>query len=49
MFAGLWTTVALSVVFLLLIAKTFGWSFYQNVNSGQNLSARPCCRSSRTR
>jgi amino acid transporter len=33
MFFGLWTTVALSVVFLLLFAKTFGWAFYQNVNS----------------
>jgi basic amino acid/polyamine antiporter, APA family len=32
MFVGLWTTVALSVVFLLLFAKTFGWSFYMNVN-----------------
>jgi amino acid transporter len=33
MFFGLWTTVALSVVFLLLFAKTFGWAFYQNVNA----------------
>jgi amino acid transporter len=33
MFAGLWTTVALSVVFLLLFAKAFGWAFYQNVNA----------------
>jgi APA family basic amino acid/polyamine antiporter len=33
MFAGLWTTVALSVVFLLLFAKTFGWAFYQSVNA----------------
>jgi basic amino acid/polyamine antiporter, APA family len=33
MMAGLWTTVALSVVFLLLIAKTFGWAFYQNINA----------------
>ena len=32
MFVGLWTTVALSVAFLLLFAKTFGWSFYLNVN-----------------
>ena len=30
MFVGLWTTVALTVVFLLLFAKTFGWGFYQN-------------------
>jgi len=40
MFAGLWTTVALSVVLLLLFAKTFGWSFYMNVNAGQNLVAK---------
>jgi basic amino acid/polyamine antiporter, APA family len=33
MFAGLWTTVLLSVVFLLLFAKTFGWNFYSNVNA----------------
>jgi len=33
MFIGLWTTVLLSVVFLLLFAKTFGWAFYQNVNA----------------
>jgi basic amino acid/polyamine antiporter, APA family len=33
MFIGLWTTVALSVVFLLLFAKTFGWSFYMNINA----------------
>ena len=33
MFAGLWTTVALSIAFLLLFAKTFGWAFYQNVNA----------------
>jgi APA family basic amino acid/polyamine antiporter len=33
MFIGLWTTVALSVAFLLLFAKTFGWAFYQNVNA----------------
>jgi basic amino acid/polyamine antiporter, APA family len=33
MIIGLWTTVALSVVFLLLFAKTFGWAFYQNVNA----------------
>jgi basic amino acid/polyamine antiporter, APA family len=40
MFIGLWTTVALSVVFLLLFAKTFGWAFYMNVNSGQNLVSK---------
>jgi basic amino acid/polyamine antiporter, APA family len=32
MFVGLWTTVLLSVAFLLLFAKTFGWSFYLNIN-----------------
>lgn len=33
MFFGLWITVALSVVFLLLIAKTFGNDFYNNSNA----------------
>jgi amino acid transporter len=33
MFFGLWTTILLSVVFLALFAKTFGWNFYQNVNA----------------
>jgi basic amino acid/polyamine antiporter, APA family len=33
MFFGLWTTVALSVVLLLLFAKTFGFGFYQDVNA----------------
>jgi|CZKT01.1.fsa_nt_gi APA family basic amino acid/polyamine antiporter len=33
MFVGLWTTVALTVVFLLLVAKTIGWGFYQNLNA----------------
>jgi basic amino acid/polyamine antiporter, APA family len=32
MFVGLWTTVLLSVAFLLLFAKTFGWTFFMNVN-----------------
>jgi basic amino acid/polyamine antiporter, APA family len=32
MFGGLWITVILTVVFLLLIDKTFGWAFYQNSN-----------------
>jgi basic amino acid/polyamine antiporter, APA family len=32
MFFGLWTTVLLSVVFLALFAKTFGWAFYQSTN-----------------
>jgi APA family basic amino acid/polyamine antiporter len=40
MFIGLWTTVLLSVVFLALFAKTFGWSFYLNINAGQNLVAK---------
>ena len=33
MFIGLWTTVVLTIVFLLLIDKTIGWGFYQNLNS----------------
>jgi amino acid transporter len=33
MFSGLWITVGLSCVFLLLAAKTFGWEFYQNANA----------------
>jgi APA family basic amino acid/polyamine antiporter len=33
MFTGLWMTVILTVVTLLLIAKTIGWSFYQNLNT----------------
>src|SRR6201989_1316353 len=33
MFFGLWLTVILTVIFLLLIAKTVGWGFYQNLNS----------------
>jgi len=33
MFAGLWMTVAFTVIFLLLIAKTVGWTFYQNLNT----------------
>jgi len=37
MIIGLWTTVLLSVIFLLLFAKTFGWSFYQNVNENYYL------------
>src|SRR5258707_9837912 len=32
MFFGLWTTVLLSVVLLVLFAKTFGFNFYQDVN-----------------
>ncbi|MGD0557700.1 MAG: APC family permease [Streptosporangiaceae bacterium] len=33
MFAGLWTTVLLSVAFLALFAKTFGFNFYQDANA----------------
>jgi APA family basic amino acid/polyamine antiporter len=33
MFVGLWMTVIFTVIFLLLIAKTVGWGFYQNLNS----------------
>ena len=33
MFAGLWITVILTVIFLLLVYKTIGWDFYQNINS----------------
>jgi basic amino acid/polyamine antiporter, APA family len=33
MFAGLWLTVLFTVITLLLINKTFGWDFYQNVNA----------------
>jgi basic amino acid/polyamine antiporter, APA family len=33
MFAGLWITVGLSVIFLLLVAKTFGTDFYNNSNA----------------
>jgi basic amino acid/polyamine antiporter, APA family len=40
MFIGLWTTVALSVAFLLLFAKTFGWAFYQSVNANWLLAGK---------
>lgn len=33
MFSGLWITVALSVIFLLVVAKTFGNDFYSNSNA----------------
>jgi APA family basic amino acid/polyamine antiporter len=33
MFVGLWLTVAFTVIFLLLMAKTVGWDFYQNSNA----------------
>jgi amino acid transporter len=40
MMGGLWATVLLSVVFLLLFAKTFGWAFYQNVNADWLLAGK---------
>jgi basic amino acid/polyamine antiporter, APA family len=36
MFVGLWITVLCTVIFLLLMAKTFGWDFYQNLNALDN-------------
>jgi amino acid transporter len=33
MFSGLWITVICTVVFLLLVAKTIGWGFYQHLNT----------------
>jgi basic amino acid/polyamine antiporter, APA family len=33
MFSGLWITVALSIIFLLLVTKTFGNGFYNNANA----------------
>jgi basic amino acid/polyamine antiporter, APA family len=33
MFTGLWITVLLVIVFLVLVDKTIGWTFYQNLNS----------------
>ena len=33
MFFGLWLTVAFTIIFFLLMAKTVGWGFYQNLNS----------------
>ena len=33
MFLGLWTTVLLSVIFLLLVDKTIGWSFFNSANA----------------
>src|SRR5579872_7011994 len=33
MFSGLWLTVILSVIFLLLMVKTVGWGFYNNANA----------------
>jgi basic amino acid/polyamine antiporter, APA family len=41
MFTGLWITVACTIIFLLLVAKTIGWGFYQNLNSlDYNLTPR---------
>jgi APA family basic amino acid/polyamine antiporter len=36
MFFGLWLTVVITVICLLLINKTVGWGFYQNLNSLYN-------------
>jgi basic amino acid/polyamine antiporter, APA family len=36
MFFGLWITVGCTVIFLLLMDKTFGWNFYQNLNALDN-------------
>src|SRR6266702_6672974 len=33
MFAGLWVTVAMVVLVVILIVKTIGWNFYQSANS----------------
>lgn len=33
MFSGLWLTVGLSVIFLLMMLKTAGWAFYNNANA----------------
>jgi basic amino acid/polyamine antiporter, APA family len=33
MFFGLWITVVLTLIFLLLAAKTFSWSFFLNANA----------------
>jgi len=33
MFAGLWITVVLTVIFFLLMDKTVGWAFYQDANA----------------
>ena len=49
MFGGLWITVALTVIFLLLIAKTFGWAFYQNSNASFLANGQSRSRSGRTR
>jgi basic amino acid/polyamine antiporter, APA family len=41
MFFGLWLTVLLSVVFLLVASKTFGWDFYNNANAAWVKGAGP--------
>ena len=33
MFAGLWVTVAMVAIVVLLINKTIGWNFYQSANA----------------
>ena len=48
MFSGLWLTVILTIVFLLLVAKTFGWDFFQNMNAPYYYGAGSS-RSGRTR
>ncbi len=50
MFIGLWITVALSVVFLLLFAKTVRLGLLpERQRAATTRQPRPCCRSSRTR
>src|SRR5499425_2352988 len=39
MFVGLWITVVCTVIFFLLVDKTIGWGFYQNLNSLANAGA----------
>src|SRR2546421_576674 len=43
MFAGLWVTVAMVAIVVLLINKTIGWNFYQSANAAywNNLFAVP--------
>jgi amino acid transporter len=41
MFFGLWITTAMTVIFFLLVAKTFGWAFYQNTNAASYNLVQP--------
>jgi amino acid transporter len=41
MFWGLWVTIALSLLVVLLIAKTMGWSFYNSANSAFGAGTAP--------